>query len=152
MTWDDATARPLSAAASTLTPREQAVVAAALANDRQTDAAAAARVSLRTFQRIAARPQVAAAIQAETMQRLRRMSVALGRHAERAAETLGRMANGELPPTLPRVAACRAVCEFAMRALEVEHIEARLAEIEGAISNAPAQLPPWADVTRGEPS
>lgn len=121
---------------------EARVVAAVLAHERQADAAAEARMSLRTLQRILARAHVQTAIAAESVRRLRRMTVALARHAERAAEVLGGMAGGELPPSLPRVAACRAVVEFSLRALELDGVEERLAGIEARLSTS-AALPAW---------
>lgn len=109
---------------------EAAIIAASLAHSKQEDAAKAAGVSLRTFQRTIAREHVRAALAREATRRLRGVVVGLARHAEVAADALGKMAAGEIQPNGARVRACIGVLEYAVRAIEVEDFEARLRELE----------------------
>jgi hypothetical protein len=107
---------------------------AALEHADQETAAKAAGLTLRTYQRYLAMPPVRAAIAAGAMERLRRVTTAIARHAEKAADVLGEMARGTTPATSARVRACTAVLEAAQRARAVEDHEVRLVEIEAQIA------------------
>jgi hypothetical protein len=111
---------------------EARAIAARLAHDRLEDGATAAKLSLRTFQRILAKEHVRAALAAEATRRLRSVTVSLARRAERAADCLGQMADGTLPPQGARVRACIGVLEFALRAVETEDLARRIEELERA--------------------
>jgi hypothetical protein len=115
-----------------LNKAESAVVAAALASKTQAEGAAAARMSLRTYQRYLGRDNVREAITDGAMQRLRGVTTALARHVVRAADVLGEMAAGDVPPTSARVAACRAVIELGLHAVEVERLVLDLEALERA--------------------
>ncbi|HLK93143.1 MAG TPA: hypothetical protein VKZ18_24830 [Polyangia bacterium] len=105
-------------------------MAAALEHTDQASAASAAGMPLRTFQRVLARDHVKAAIAAGTMERLRRVTLAVSRHAECAVDVLGEMARGTTPATSPRVRAAVALIEAAQRARASEDQERRLADVE----------------------
>jgi hypothetical protein len=93
-------------------------------------AAKAAGTSLRTLRRYTARPHVRAALAREALIKLRATTTALARHAEGAADALGRMAVGEMTPNSARVRACAAVISAAVRAIELEELAARVEELE----------------------
>jgi hypothetical protein len=113
-----------------LNAAELRVVSAMLDHHTQNDAASAARVGLRTLQRYLARDQVRKAIAEGALRRLQGVTVVLSRHAERAAQVLGEMADGATPSTSSRVRACVAVLERAQRAIELEDHARRLDELE----------------------
>lgn len=119
---------------TSLTPREVRIIAAAIAHERQEDAAAAVRVHLRTFQRTLGRPHVQEALAAEAIRRLRRVTVSLARHAEQAVADLGRMATGAIAATSARVRACIAVADLSARAIELEDHGRRLDALEAELA------------------
>lgn len=117
-----------------LNPAELRAVAAMLEHPRHEEAAKAAGLSLRTFQRYLARDAVQAEIAIRSLVKLRRVTAALGRHAERATEVLGQIAAGEISATSARVRACTSIVEFSLRAIDHEDTQERLREIEQRIA------------------
>jgi hypothetical protein len=129
-----------TAAPAALKPAEIRAVVAALEHADQGDAARAARLALRTYQRTIARPHVREAITAGAMERLRRITLAVSRHAERAVDLLGEMARGTTPATSPRVRAAVALIEAGQRARATEDQEERLSHIEKLVAEMGRRL------------
>jgi len=132
--WRSPEDRP--AGPTELKPAEARAASAALEYADQATAAKTAKLSLRTYQRTIARPHVRDAIAAGAVERLRRVTVAVARHAEAAVETLGAFARGEVTATSPRVRACLAIVEAAQRARTAEDQEQRLLQVERQIAHA----------------
>jgi hypothetical protein len=113
-----------------LTPQDARIVAALLAHGRQEDAAAAARVSLRTLQRRAADPAVREELRRLAGEQLQGVTVMVARHGERAVEVLAQMADGTLAPQGARVKAAVALAGLALRVVEVAAAERLAAALE----------------------
>jgi hypothetical protein len=122
-----------------LTPRQQRAIVALLTEDSQEAAATAAKVGVRTLRRWQDEPAFAGALTREATRRLRRMTVVLCRHSEEAVRSLGRMADGTLPPNSARVRACIAIAELGARAIELEDHGARLDAIETRLAQLGAK-------------
>lgn len=120
-----------------LTPREMRAVRALLQHPQGEDAAKAAGIGLRTLRRYLARPHVRAALAKEATVRLRATTLALARHAEGAADAVGRMARGEIAADPARVRACAVVIAAATRAIETEELAKRIEELERAATARP---------------
>jgi hypothetical protein len=106
-----------------LSPTDVRIVAAALAHSTQEEAARAAGVSLRTYQRRLATEPVRDALSEAATAQLRDVTVALSRHASKAVEVLGQMTDGTLAPQSARVKAAAAVVTLAMKVRELDVAE-----------------------------
>jgi hypothetical protein len=122
----------LEAAVSEPTPRQRKVIAVAVehANASQEAQAAAAAMSLRTYQRELAAPGVEEAIRAAARQRLRGSMLGLARGASEAASALVEIAAGRAGADAARVSAAKSVLGIALKSLEVDELERRLRELE----------------------
>lgn len=119
-------------AQETLTPVEARLVAVVADTPAlsQEDIASRLKVTARHVRRLLARERVRAALDAAARAGLRESTSLMGRGAVRAARALVAMAGGEMPPTNARVAACRAVLDAAGRLIDLEDMEARIAQLE----------------------
>ena len=117
-----------------LSPIEVRLIAALIDNPSasQADLAARIRVSERHVRRLLGRESVRAALDTAARDGIREAASLLGRGAARAARALIGMADGTLPTTGARVAACRAVLEAAVTITEFAVMEQRISELERA--------------------
>jgi hypothetical protein len=117
-----------------LSPIEVRLIAALTDNPsaNQADLAARIRVSERHVRRLLGRESVRAALDTAARDGIREAASLLGRGAARAARALIGMADGTLPTTGARVAACRAVLEAVIALNEFATLEARIADLEHA--------------------
>lgn len=126
-------------AETALTPPQQRAIEALLTHETQQDAAKAARVGQRSIRRWLTQEPFRAALARQRTRLLEEAGTVLARGASRAANSLVRMAGGELPPSSARVQAARAVLDLALRAAELDDVLKRLAELEALAEQAKAR-------------
>ena len=100
-------------------------------------ASKAVGVTDRTGRRWRLRPEIQAAVRSRLNDSVGAARSIMACGAARAATGLVAMADGSEPAESPRVSAARAVVEGATRLVEIEEIEARLAELEARLANQP---------------
>src|SRR5438105_4345289 len=113
-----------------LTPRQTALLAALIAGQSLTDAARAARVSLRTAQRYTTAPAFRRAL--ADVQAARLASVVAAAHAvgDESVRVLQAIANDPAAPASARVAAARHLDARRWRALEFGSLRAEVDQLE----------------------
>jgi len=93
-------------------------------------AAQGAGIAYTTARRLRRREDVQAEIRSRAREAVQAGTLTLGQAARTAARTLKNVAAKGGPGDGPRVSAARAILEIGTKALEIEEIEARLAELE----------------------
>lgn len=117
-----------------LNAREALFVDSIAAGESLADSAKAAGISYRTGRRWRLKPHVAQSIRNRVSENLAQTRAILSAGSSRAGRALVAMADGSQPADAPRVSAARAVVESASRLVELQELEARLAELEGQIA------------------
>lgn len=102
-------------------------------------AAQGAGIAYTTARRLRRRPDMQEAIREQAREAVQAGTLALGQAARTAARTLKNVAAKGGPGDGPRVSAARAILEIGSKALEIEEIEARLAELEAAQDKLPGK-------------
>jgi hypothetical protein len=100
-------------------------------------AAHGAGIAYTTARRLRRRPDVQAVIRERAREAVQAGTLALGQAARTAARTLKNVAAKGGPGDGPRVSAARAILEIGSKALEIEDIESRLAELEARRGQQP---------------
>ena len=108
------------------------LVAAVLSGATVRDVAAELDVSERQVYRRLARPDVREAIDKSAREMARSATLVLQRGADSAARALVAMADGREKASYARVSAAKAVIELALRAVDLDELQTRLAALEGA--------------------
>ena len=121
-------------------PREAKAIAAILRHTDQIAAAEELGITTRHLRRILRREHVAAELNRRARELINGTARTLAAGSSKAADVLISMAEGETPAAGPRVSACRAVVELALRAGEIGDLEERLLELERA---GGAPRPAW---------
>lgn len=124
-----------------LTPEQTRFVEAIAEGQSVADAAKAADRSPRTGRRWKVEPAVAAAIRDRLTEAMAQARAVLAAGASRAARALVSMAGGESPAESARVSACRAVTEGATKLIEIEELQARLADLEARLGEQLNRFP-----------
>jgi hypothetical protein len=113
-----------------LSARETRFVDALAVGRSPSEAAKEIGLSDRSGRRWRKKPEIIEAIRARLSENIATAKSILASGAAKAATGLVQMASGETPAEAARVSACRAVTEGAVRLVEIEEIESRLAELE----------------------
>ena len=119
-----------------LSPAEVRFVEMSASGESMETMATALGVCARTLRRWKKRPEVASAIRERTSEAMALARAILASAANRAARELDRLAT-EAEPDNARIAACRAVLEGAVKLVEIEELQARLAALEASLGNQP---------------
>jgi hypothetical protein len=117
---------------SGLTPKQEHGIAALLTEPSITKAAEKAGVTERTLHRWLGDPAFAAAYRQARREAVGQATARLQQIATHAVTVLLRVMADTKTPASVRVAAAKTVLEFAIKAVELEDIEARLAALEEA--------------------
>jgi hypothetical protein len=117
-----------------LTAREIRFVDALAIGRTLGDAATSARISSRSGRRWKAKPHIAEAVRARLSENIAVGRAILAAGMSRAATGLVAMASGDVRPDAARVSACRAVTEGAVKLVEMEELQTRLAEVEAQLA------------------
>lgn len=115
-----------------LSAKHQRAVAALLNEPTIRAAAAALGVHERTLHTWLNEPAFEAEYRRVRREAVRHAVAQLQRHAAGAAAALGAIATDPREPTPARVSAAKAVLELALRAIELEDLDARVAALEAA--------------------
>ena len=119
-----------------LTPAQARYVAVRLTARSMTEAATAVGVTERTARRWEAMPHVAAALRVQRDAALDEATMAAATVVRDAFWSLADIARDKTMPPATRVAAWRVILDSALRFREQVELAARLAELEGRLSNA----------------
>jgi hypothetical protein len=95
--------------------------------------------SIRTIRRWKKDPKIAAVIKARASEAVAMGRAVLSSGMHRASRALVQMADGSTLASAPRVSAARAVVETTAKLVELEELQARLAELEAQIGQQPGQ-------------
>ena len=119
-----------------LTRRQDAAILALLTHPSIPEAAKAAQVSPKTLWRWMQREDFQAAYQRARREVVRRGLANLQEAVTEAVQTLRDVMADPKAPASARVSAARTVLESALRAVEIEDLQKRLAEIEEKVERA----------------
>jgi hypothetical protein len=116
----------------TLSAIEARLVAAVVENPMatQADLAVSVKVTERHVRRLLAREPVRRALNEAASAGVRETAAIIGRGAARAGRALVSMADGTVPATSARVAACRAALDFLVSLTEYAERKERMGEVE----------------------
>lgn len=121
--------------AENLTGKQQKAVLALLAEPTIGEAAQAATISERTLYRWLNEPSFCQAYREARRGAVKLVTGRLQQVAGRAVTTLDEVMRDPIAPAPARVAAAKAVLELAIKAVEVEDLEARLQTLESVLEH-----------------
>lgn len=119
-------------ATDSLTPKQHKAIAALLAEPTIKAAAEAQGIGERTLHTWLSEPAFERAYRAARREAVRQAVARLQQSASRAAEALDTIVSSRFERAPVRVAAARAILELAIRAVELEDLDARLRALEEA--------------------
>lgn len=123
-----------------LSTSQQKAIVALLAEPTIKQAAEAAAVGERTLHRWLSEPEFAAAYRQARREATGQAVAQLQKAAGGAAVILASIAEDKANPPAARVSAARAILDYAVRAIELEDISARLEALEAQLASTPPTL------------